>query len=175
METRSGVMALLPGIIVLAIVFVGAGIYSTSGGVKVFRIGAMWVHTIAELNRLIYPNGVDRLKFGGLTVDRAAMQTIWSYFVITLLVVGVGAMLITLTATGFEAAIVMSVAFFSNAGPVYDALRPVVSETVLNDWPVFHAMPNRIIYLPAILLMTIGRLEVLVIFAVLNVKYWYNR
>ena len=69
----------------------------------------------------------------------------------------------------------MSVAFFSNASPVYDALRPIASEAVLHDWPAFQALPYQITYLLAILLMTIGRLEVLVIFAVLNVRYWYNR
>ncbi|MEX3009041.1 hypothetical protein [Hoeflea sp. TYP-13] len=174
-ETRPGVIALLPSIVVLAIVFVGAGVYSTSGGVKVFRIGAMWIYTVAELNRLIYPNSVDRLKFGDLAIDRPSMQAIWTYFIIAILVVGTGAMLIALTATGFEAAIVMSVAFFSNASPVYDALRPIASDTTLSNWPAFQSLPHAVTYFLAILIMTIGRLEVLVIFAVLNVRYWYNR
>ena len=140
-----------------------------------FRIGAMWIYTVAELNRLIYPNSVDRLKFGDLAIERQSMQAIWTYFIIAILVVGTGAMLIALTATGFEAAIVMSVAFFSNASPVYDALRPIASDAGNSDWPSFQALPHSITYLLAIAIMTIGRLEVLVIFAVLNVRYWYNR
>ncbi|WP_136657326.1 TrkH family potassium uptake protein [Nitratireductor sp. XY-223] len=174
-ETRPGVIALLPSVVVLAIIFVGAGVYSTSGGVKVFRIGAMWVYTIAELNRLIYPNSVDRHRFGDLLIDPKSMQAIWTYFIIAVLVVGTGAMLLALTATGFEAAIVMSVSFFSNASPVYDALRPLASEATLQDWPTFQELPQKITYVISILLMTIGRLEVLVIFAVLNIRYWYNR
>ena len=78
-ETRPGVIALLPQIVVLAIVFVGAGVYSTTGGVKVYRIGAMWIYAIAELNRLIYPNSVDRLRFGDLAINRDSMQAIWTY------------------------------------------------------------------------------------------------
>ncbi|MCR9134602.1 MAG: hypothetical protein NXI27_01305 [Alphaproteobacteria bacterium] len=173
-ETRPGVIALLPNIVVLAVIFVGAGVYSTSGGVKIFRIGAMWIYTIAELNRLIYPNSVDRLKFGDTAIRRDAMQAIWTYFIVAILVIGLGAMMIALTASGFEAAIVMAVAFFSNASPVYDALRPVAGEGSQN-WPVFSALPSQLTYLLGIVLMTVGRLEVLVVLAVLNVRYWYNR
>lgn len=173
-ETRPGVIALLPNIVVLAVIFVGAGVYSTSGGVKVFRIGAMWIYTIAELNRLIYPNSVDRLKFGDTAIRRDSMQAIWTYFIVAILVIGLGSMLIALTATGFEAAIVMAVAFFSNASPVYDALRPATSGAT-NNWPAFSALPNQSTYLLGVFLMTIGRLEVLVVLAVLNLKYWYNR
>ncbi|MEM9107230.1 MAG: hypothetical protein AAGC96_16380, partial [Pseudomonadota bacterium] len=154
---------------------VGAGVYSTTGGVKIFRIGAMWIYTVAELNRLIYPNSVDRLKFGDLAIGRASMQAIWTYFIIAILVVGTGAMLMALTATGFEAAIVMSVSFFSNASPVYDAFRPLAADPTASEWPSFQALPHPVTYVLAIAIMTIGRLEVLVIFAVLNVRFWYNR
>ena len=173
-ETRPGVMALLPNIVVLVVIFVGAGVYSTSGGVKIFRIGAMWVYAIAELNRLIYPNSVDRLRFGDELIRRDSMQAIWTFFIIAVLVIGLGAALIALTATGFEAAIVLAVSLFSNAGPVYDALRPVASDAVM-QWPTFHELPSRLTYLFGIVIMTVGRLEVLVVFAVLNLKYWYTR
>ncbi|MCY6380744.1 hypothetical protein [Hoeflea prorocentri] len=174
-ETRPGVIALLPNIVVLAVIFVGAGVYSTSGGVKVFRIGAMWVYTVAELNRLIFPNSVDRHKFGDLVIGRGSIQAIWTYFIIAILVIGLGASLLALSGTGFEAAIVMSVSFFSNASPVYDALRPLGDESVTASWPGFRALPHQATYLLSIIIMTIGRLEVLVIFAVLNIRYWYNR
>lgn len=173
-ETRPGVMALLPNIVVLAVIFVGAGVYSTSGGVKIYRIGAMWVYAIAELNRLIYPNSVDRLKFGSDAIDRGSMQAIWTFFIIAVLVIGLGAALIALTSTGFEAAIVLAVALFSNASPVYDALRPVTSDAAA-QWPTFQALPSQLTYLFSIIIMTVGRLEVLVVFAVLNLKYWYTR
>ena len=171
-ETRPGIIALLPNILVLAVIFVGAGVYSTSGGVKIFRIGAMWIYAIAELNRLVYPNSVDRLKFGDAPLRREAMQAIWTYFIIAVLVIGAGALLIALTATGFEAAIVLAVSLFSNASPVYDALRPLTPES---DWPALSALPGHVGYLIGILIMSIGRLEVLVVVAVLNIKYWYNR
>ena len=144
-ETRPGVIALLPNIVVLAVIFVGAGVYSTTGGVKIFRIGAMWIYAIAELNRLIYPNSVDRLRFGDALIRRDAMQAIWTYFIVAVLVIGLGAMLIALTATGFEAAVVMAVALFSNAGPVYNALQPATSE-VTHQWPAFSALPYQVTY-----------------------------
>ncbi len=171
-ETRPGVIALLPNILVLAVIFVGAGVYSTSGGVKIFRIGAMWIYAIAELNRLIYPHSVDRMRFGDTPLRRESMQAIWTYFIIAVLVIGVGALLIALTATGFEAAIVLAVSLFANASPVYDALQPLAADS---EWPPLSALPSQFSYLIGILIMSIGRLEVLVVFALLNIKYWYNR
>jgi trk system potassium uptake protein TrkH len=54
-ESRPGVIALWPDIVVLMIILVGGGIYSTTGGFKVYRVAAMAVHSARELNQLIYP------------------------------------------------------------------------------------------------------------------------
>lgn len=174
MESRPGVIALLPNIVVLAIIFVGGGVYSTSGGVKIFRIGAMWIYAIAELNRLIYPNSVARMRFGEATIDTASIQAIWSYFIIAVLIIGAGSVLISLSGTNFEAAIIMAVSLFSNAGPVYEALRPV-SASADGVWPLYSSLPGAVTYLIGAIIMFIGRLEVLVVFAVFNIRYWYYR
>jgi trk system potassium uptake protein TrkH len=63
-ESRPGVIALWPDIVVLMIVLVGGGIYSTTGGFKVYRVSAMAVHSARELNQLIYPSSVTNLHFG---------------------------------------------------------------------------------------------------------------
>ena len=70
----------------------------------------------------------------------------------------------------------MAVAFFANAGPVYDAMIPLAyaTEPANEAWPQFAAMPMSA-KLAAIVVMTLGRLEVMVVFAVLNVRYWMNR
>ncbi|MEL6947862.1 MAG: potassium transporter TrkG, partial [Pseudomonadota bacterium] len=57
-ESRPGVLSLLPLVLVLFIVLVGGSAYSTSGGLKQYRIGGMLVQSWSELDRLIYPHGV---------------------------------------------------------------------------------------------------------------------
>ncbi|MBC7280465.1 potassium transporter TrkG [Hoeflea sp.] len=175
-ESRPGVIALTPDVIVLVIVLVGGGIYSTTGGVKVYRIVAMAVHSGRELNRLIYPNSVTNLRFGRHTIDEESMRAIWTYFALSMLIIAFASLAFTLSAAHFEGGITMAVAFFANAGPVYEAMIPLAYATdPANDvWPQFAAM-SASAKLAAIAVMTLGRLEVMVVFAVLNVRYWMTR
>jgi len=175
-ESRPGVIALWPDIIVLMIVLVGGGIYSTTGGFKIYRVVAMAVHSARELNQLIYPSSVTNLRFGRQIIEEASMRGIWTYFVLSLLIVALTAMALTLEATDFEGGITMAIAFFSNAAPVYEALVPpsYVTAPANQVWPQFLAMPVSA-KLTAIAAMTLGRLEVMVVFAVLNIRYWMSR
>lgn len=175
-ESRPGVIALWPDIIVLVIVLIGGGIYSTTGGVKVYRIAAMAIHSARELNLLIYPSSVTSLRFGQTTIDEESMRAIWTYFVLSLLIIAFAAIGFTLSATNFEGGITMTIAFFANAGPVYEALIPpsYATDPVNQAWPQLAAMPASA-KLAAIAVMTLGRLEVMVVFAVLNLRYWINR
>jgi trk system potassium uptake protein TrkH len=175
-ESRPGVIALWPDLIVLMIVLVGGGIYSTTGGFKLYRIVAMAVHSARELNQLIYPSSVTNLRFGRHIINEKSMQAIWTYFSLSLLIVAFGAMALTLETTDFEGGITMAIAFFSNAGPVYEALIPpsFVTEPANQLWPQFQAMPVSA-KITAVVLMTLGRMEVMIVFAVLNVRYWMSR
>ncbi|MDF1608939.1 potassium transporter TrkG [Hoeflea sp. YIM 152468] len=174
-ESRPGVIALWPDLTVLVIVLIGGGIYSTTGGFKVYRIVAMAVHSARELNQLIYPSGVTNLRFGQQVIDDTSMRAIWTYFALSLLIIAFAAMALTLGATDFEGGITMAIAFFSNAGPVYEALVPVAyaTEPVNQDWPQFATMPASA-KLTGIVVMTLGRLEVMIVFAVLNIRYWMS-
>lgn len=175
-ESRPGVIALWPEIIVLLVVLVGGGIYSTTGGFKIYRVSAMGIHSARELNRLVYPSSVSSLRFGRYQIDEQGMQAIWTYFALSLLIVATASLVLSLTATGFEAGIAMAIALFSNAGPVYDALIPPVFATdpANQAWPEMADMPTPA-KLAGIVVMTLGRLEVMVIFAVFNLRYWLNR
>ena len=175
-ESRPGVIALWPELVVLMIVLIGGGIYSTTGGFKIYRIVAMAVHSARELNQLIYPSSVTNLHFGRQIIEERSMRAIWTYFSLSLLIVAFGAMALTFEATDFEGGVTMAISFFSNAGPVYEALIPPSYITSPDNqvWPQFQAMPvsGKI---TAIVMMTLGRLEVMIVFAVLNVRYWISR
>jgi len=175
-ESRPGVIALWPDLIVLMIVLVGGGIYSTTGGFKIYRVVAMAVHSARELNQLIYPSGVTNLRFGPQVIDEKSMRAIWTYFALSLLIIAFAAMAFTLYATDFEGGITMAIAFFSNAAPVYEALVPpsFVTDPENQVWPQFIAMPVSA-KLAGIAIMTLGRLEVMIVFAVLNLRYWMSR
>jgi len=50
LQSRPGALSLLPPTLVLIVIFIGGGCYSTSGGIKFFRIGGMYSLAQYELN-----------------------------------------------------------------------------------------------------------------------------
>ena len=116
------------------------------------------------------------VSFGAQVIDETSMRAIWTYFALSLLVIAFAAMAFTLTATDFEAGITMAIAFFANAAPVYEALVPpsFATDPANQVWPQLLALPASAKW-SAIVVMTLGRLEVMVVFAVLNLRYWMRR
>ena len=67
---------------------------------------------------------------------------------------------------------ICSIAFFANAGPVYSALKPLAGSTEI--WPTIAELGTAG-KITAIALMLLGRLEIMVILAILNLNYWIRR
>lgn len=170
-ESRPGMFALLSPLLLLFLIFIGAGVYSTGGGVKIFRLGAMTFHTSRELSNLVYPNGVNKSGAGGEKYSIFEMNTIWTMFCACVAVVGGGAVALTLSGLSFEASITAAVAAFSNAGPFYS---PQWVAQGVQGWPAYFEMNlNQKYILSSIMLF--GRLEIIAIIAVINPFYWYRR
>lgn len=170
-ESRPGVFALLSPLFVLFILFFGAGVYSTGGGVKIFRLGAMLFHTSRELSNLVYPSGINKAGAGGEKYTIFEMNTIWTMFCACVAIVGLGSVALSLSGLSFDASITASIAAFSNAGPFYS---PQWVERGAVGWPEYFEMDlNQKLILSTIMLF--GRLEIIAIVAVINPFYWYRR
>jgi trk system potassium uptake protein TrkH len=75
-------------------------------------------------------------------------------------------LLLSLTMPGFDAAMVAAVSAFANIGPLYSP------EWLIGPhWPAYSQMGifNQLVLAAT---MILGRLEVIVLFAALNVAYW---
>ena len=171
LQSRTGIFPLLPPILILALLFFGGGCYSTSGGLKLFRIGAMLSQSLHELNRLIFPNIVRPAHFGSHEFDISSMKAMWSFFAMAVIVIFIGAALLTTSGLEFQAAFTASLANFTTAGPAYG---PEWSGAAAQGWPDYFEM-TPFAHLILIGLMLAGRLELIAIFVLLNFSYWRNR
>jgi len=171
LQSRSGIYALLPATVVLGLMFLGAGCFSTASGIKFFRLGAMLSQSVHELNLLIYPHGIRPRHIGSLTYDIQMMKAIWGLVVAAIVVVIFGAIMLSYYGMNFQAGFTASIASFVNAGPAYGPEWAPQSEL---GWPSYSDM----IYQQKVILcglMIIGRLEVVLVFAALNFAFWFNR
>ncbi len=166
-QSRPGVFALLPPTFVLLLIFVGGGCYSTSGGIKFFRIGGMYSLARNELDRLLYPNVVRPGKFGDTDFDLDFMKAVWSLFAILIATLGVITCMLSFTGLSFQPAFTAAMAAISNAGPLYGGFWDFSTSV---EWPEYY---NLIWHQKMILSigMLLGRLEVIAVFAALLVVF----
>jgi len=169
-ETRQSGFSVLPLTMVLFIVLVGAGSFSTAGGIKFYRIGAMVIQSGRELNRLIYPHGVRPATFGGQPYDIQLMKAIWAYFLTVVVLVPAIAVVLAEPGLPFDGALLASASAFANAGPIYASGWLPGAE----QWPAVATFsPTKKLVLATS--MILGRLEILALFGALNKTYWLNR
>ena len=173
LETRPGIIALLPAVMAIMLVFAGASLFSTTGGVKLYRIASLFRFAERELTALIYPHSVSGLRIGGRSVAEETLHAIWAYFVFAVSFVLLATFLLAMGPFNFEAAFNAAASLFTSAGPLYDALRPP-TEGVEGGWPSFVDLSAPYLLLSCVI-MLLGRLEILIVFAVLNIRFWTGR
>lgn len=172
-ESRPGFLALLPDVALLMLVFTGASLFSTTGGVKLYRVVGLARYAENELVNLIYPSAVSPLAVGGRPVADATLGAIWAYFVFAVAFVALAAFGLALGPFAFEAGFKAAVALFTNAGPLYDAMVPQAAGAA-EGWPAFRDLDAPLLAW-ASFVMLLGRLEILVVFAALNIRFWTGR
>ncbi len=160
-QSREGVFALLAPSLVLLLVVVGGGAFSTAGGIKFFRIGVAISHSQHELNRLIYPNSVPSGRFSSALLNVEFMKGLWGFFSIWILTLALFTFILTITGMNFQAGFTAAAAGLSNAGPVYGTFWEPANSV---SWPAYTDMTNLQLSV-LIFAMIIGRLEIVVLFA----------
>ncbi len=170
-ESRPGIFALLPLVVVMFVVFVGASAFSTSGGIKHYRLGGMIIQSWGELDKLIYPNAVRAQHFSPEGSGIAPMKAIWSFFLAAILVISIGTILVAASGIEFEAALTATIVNFSTAGPVYNSGWAAPDAP---DWPSYWEFSQGSKWV-LIAVMLLGRLEILVAVGLFSTKYWRNR
>ncbi|MEM9732617.1 MAG: potassium transporter TrkG [Pseudomonadota bacterium] len=170
-ESRPGYFTLLPLVLVLFVVFLGGSAFSTSGGLKHYRMGGMVVQSWSELDRLVYPHVVRASHFGSERYDIQLMRAIWSFFIVAILVIAVGTIVVAAAGIPFDAALTSVLANFATAGPVYGAGW---SGPSAEAWPAYSAFPD-LAKMALIAVMILGRLEVLAVLGLFSLRYWRSR
>jgi len=170
-ESRTGIISLLPLVLILFVILVGGSAYSTSGGIKQYRIGGMLVQSWSELDRLIYPHGIRPARFGSQRYNLDLIKAIWSFFIAAIATVALGCILLSATGIPFEAALTATVAAFATAGPIYLAGWEAPGAQA---WPHYADMTDTAKF-TLMATMVLGRVEVLTVIGLASTRYWRNR
>lgn len=147
------------------LMYVGGCAGSTAGGMKVSRLMLLLKSLRRELDRIIHPNRVSVITMDGQIVDERAVTSAQMFQVAYLLVLMVGAMVVSLDVLGFSESFVASLSCVSNVGPALGALGPMANFAPLSWYSK----------LVLALIMLMGRLELMPMLVLLSPSTWRNK
>jgi trk system potassium uptake protein TrkH len=165
-EPWPGALAALPVAAVAALGIIGGGTMSTAGGIKFYRIGGMFVQSMDELRRLIYPHSVRSTHFGSQPYDIQLMKAIWTSAAVALALVAAATLLLSLNHPAFHGGALAAISAFSNVGPLYSAAWDASL-----GWPDYASF-DPFSKLVMIITMIVGRVEAVALLILTSLAYW---
>ncbi|HCH22908.1 MAG TPA: potassium transporter [Oceanospirillaceae bacterium] len=151
--------AMLPFLLFSA-AFIGGCAGSTGGGMKVVRVLIVLKQGLREVQRLIHPNAVIRVKLGGTAIPDRVADAVWGFFSVYALVFIV--MMIMLLATGLD-----QVTAWSAVGATLNNLGPG-----LGDVAAHYGDINTTAKWILCFSMLLGRLEVFTLLVIFMPMFW---
>ena len=146
--------------------FVGACAGSTGGGIKVSRIAILFKSAKKEVKKLVHPMSVSNIRFEHERVNENTVKGVINYFVMIILLLGVGFIVISIDSFGdFETNISAITSCLNNIGPGFGKVGPIFNYSGYN-W---------LSKLTLSFAMLIGRLEIYPILLLFNPKVWLNK
>ncbi len=151
-----------PGLVLMGLAIIGGGVATTAGGVKLLRVFALARMGRVEMERMIFPSmvagGGERRRFLSTRGAHAA----WLFAMAFALAVIVIAALLMLTGMGFETSLIFTISALTTTGQLVQ---------VAGDVPLHWSLLSEPALAVLALGMILGRLEILVLLAVLMAQF----
>lgn len=153
------------GLMVL-LLFVGGCAGSTAGGLKIVRVALLCKSGIREIRRVFQPRKVQVVRFEGKSVEDSMISQIAVYFFIYILLIMLGAFLLSLSGCyDFQTHFTAAVTCLNNVGP---GLSMASSAEGMTGYPAYAKFIMTF-------LMLSGRLEILPMLAIFHPALWNKR
>ena len=96
----------VPGILFLGLVLIGGGVATTSGGIKLLRVYALYANAVQEMDRLVHPSSIGQTRSVPQTELRSKAYIAWIFFMLFFISLAGVTLLLSATGLTFESAFV---------------------------------------------------------------------
>jgi len=141
---------------------IGGSAGSTGGGVKVIRVVLIFKQSVHELYRLIFPDTVNSVKFGGFRIKNSLSLNVWGFVYFYFLTIIVISIIIYISGYSFQTAFFASLASVGNIGPGLGEVAPTENYTLFSSG----------IKILLSFGMLLGRLEIYTILVLFSKHIW---
>ncbi len=136
---------------------------STACSIKIFRYQLLFASIRVQLLRIRLPSGVFTPRYDGRPVGEDVLNSVMSFFMFFVVTLGVVAVALGMTGLDLITSVSGAAAALANIGPgLGPEIGPAGSFAGLNDTAKWILS----------LAMLIGRLELLVVFAIFTIRFW---
>ncbi len=148
--------------ILVLLMFIGACAGSTGGGIKVSRIIILFKGMAKELNNVIHPRRVNKIKLDSHIVDHETVRSVNVYMVAYTLIFMTSILLISIDNHSFATNVTAVTATINNIGPGLEAVGPTCNFG-------FFSVPSKLVL---IFDMLAGRLELFPMLVLFKPSTW---
>jgi trk system potassium uptake protein len=159
---------LFAAVVLVALMFVGGSAGSTGGSVKVVRHLLLSRILRRELDQAVHPEVVSRVRLNGRAVDERILRAVASFVLLYVGVFALGTLLLIVDAARVDSdlrlldAVAAAATTLGNVGPAFGFAGPMGSFEPFSD-------VSKVVM---IVLMWVGRLEIIPVAVLLTRNYW---
>ncbi len=148
--------------VMFLLMFSGACVGSTSGGIKIFRHMILLKNIKMEFRRMCHPNAVIPLKIGNKIVSHEIIYKVLAFLVLYIVVFCVGSLLMTIVGLDMDSAFGAVATSMGGIGPGLGVVGPVNN---------FSGIPETGKWILSFL-MLLGRLELFSVLILFSPSFW---
>jgi len=148
---------------VMGLAIIGGGVATTAGGVKLLRVYILYRNAAQEVDMMLHPNSIPSKKGNGSISDNRNNRLMaWIFFMLFITGLAFFTLIFSILFDDIAPGLALSVSALTTTGPLFENAGYEILLTDINQF--FKIMLG--------LAMILGRLEILVIVALLFPSFW---
>jgi len=151
-------------VLIFALMFIGASVGSTGGGIKVIRHVVAFKSIRNYIRRLLHPHAIVKIRINGHAIAEDKAGSVMLFIIIYLIVFVAGTFFMSFLGVDFQTSVGSVITTMGGIGPGIGSVGPAGN---------FSAIPDTGKILLS-MLMIMGRLEILTFLIVFTPSFWKN-
>ena len=144
--------------ILVLLMFIGACAGSTGGGIKVSRIVILFKSMLKELDVVVHPHNIKKLKMDGHVVEHSVVRSVNVYLAAYVMIYAVSVILISVDNFDFTTNFTAVAAAINNIGPGLELVGPTQNFSLFSDFSkiilTFDMLVGRLELFPLLILFS---------------------
>jgi trk system potassium uptake protein TrkH len=152
--------------LLFVLMFSGASVGSTSGGIKIMRHNILFRNSILEFKRMLHPQAVIPLRIGDKVITSEIVTTVLAFVILYLMIFTASSLVLTMLGVPWDSSMGACATTMGGIGPGLGSMGGPVGN--------FAAVPVAGKWILSFL-MLIGRLELFSVLVLFSPNFWSNR